>query len=269
MSAAEEYIGQAETAAETAGSYKDTALNAKNDAVDAQTAAEAAQTAAETAQENAEDSAEDAEAYAVGTRSGTAVESTDPAYHNNAKYYNEQAQEAAEDMENKADIDGYYSTLTVGRAENLLDTRATGTARNFTFGPTAGTDSIEDLGTAEIKSIHGRTLVWNQLVGADTTSVTLTASHVYFTRISGTESRAVGDGSEVEVSSGDAVHDLTRMFGSGSEPATAADFKAMFPRTDYAYDAGSLLSFTGTGIKTVGFNLLGRKPQLTLPPARL
>ena len=35
--------------------------------------------------------AEDAESYAKGTRSGTDVASTDPAYHNNAKYYAEQA----------------------------------------------------------------------------------------------------------------------------------------------------------------------------------
>ena len=32
---------------------------------------------------------EDAEAWAVGTRNGTAVPSSDPAYHNNAKYYAE------------------------------------------------------------------------------------------------------------------------------------------------------------------------------------
>ena len=35
--------------------------------------------------------ASDAEAYAAGTRSGTAVDSDDPAYQNNAKYYKEQA----------------------------------------------------------------------------------------------------------------------------------------------------------------------------------
>lgn len=158
--------------------------------------------------------------------------------------------------EAKANVNGYYSMLTAGRAENLLDTRATGVARNFTFGTTAGTDSVEDLGTAEIKSIHGRTLVWNQLVGTDTATVTLETGKVYFTRVSGVESRVTGDGTEVTVSSGDAVHNLTKMFGAGKEPATAADFEAMFPRTDYAYDAGSLLNFTGSGIKTVGFNLL-------------
>lgn len=49
--------------------------------------------------------------------------------------------------------------------------------------------------------------------------------------------------------------DLTRMFGSGSEP-TAEEFRSMFPLSYYSYDAGSLLSFSATGLKTVGFNLL-------------
>lgn len=38
---------------------------------------------------------EDAEAYAIGERNGTPVTSGDPAYENNAKYYNTQAQSAA------------------------------------------------------------------------------------------------------------------------------------------------------------------------------
>lgn len=33
----------------------------------------------------------DAEAWAVGTRNGIPVDSSDPTYHNNAKYYAEQA----------------------------------------------------------------------------------------------------------------------------------------------------------------------------------
>lgn len=37
----------------------------------------------------------DAEAWANGTRNGTAVESTDPAYHNNSKYWKDQAQQIA------------------------------------------------------------------------------------------------------------------------------------------------------------------------------
>lgn len=53
------------------------AVNAKNDAVGAKTAAETA--------------ASNSEAYAIGKRNGTDVTSGDAAYHNNAKYYAEQA----------------------------------------------------------------------------------------------------------------------------------------------------------------------------------
>lgn len=38
---------------------------------------------------------EDSEAWANGTRGGTPVDSTDPAYHNNAKYWSDEAQSAA------------------------------------------------------------------------------------------------------------------------------------------------------------------------------
>ncbi len=51
----------------------------------------AAKTAAELAETGAEGSAEDAEAWAVGQRNGQDVPSTDPTYHNNAKYWASQA----------------------------------------------------------------------------------------------------------------------------------------------------------------------------------
>ena len=51
----------------------------------------AAKTGAENAASAADDSAEDAEAWAVGQRNGTDVPSTDPTYHNNSKYWSEQA----------------------------------------------------------------------------------------------------------------------------------------------------------------------------------
>lgn len=51
----------------------------------------AAKTAAENAETGAEDSAEDAEAWAVGERGGVPVDPTDPTYHNNSKYWSEQA----------------------------------------------------------------------------------------------------------------------------------------------------------------------------------
>lgn len=47
----------------------------------------AAKTGAENAKDDAEDSAEDAEAWAVGTRGGVPVPSTDPAFENNAEWW--------------------------------------------------------------------------------------------------------------------------------------------------------------------------------------
>lgn len=85
----------AETAQTGAQAAQSAAESAKAAAQAAQTGAETARAGAETAQTAAEDSAEDAEAWAVGQRNGTDVPSTDPAYHNNAKYYKDQAQTIA------------------------------------------------------------------------------------------------------------------------------------------------------------------------------
>ena len=85
----------AETAQSGAQAAQSAAESAKAAAQAAQTGAEAARAGAETAKGAAKDSAEDAEAWAVGQRNGTDVPSTDPAYHNNAKYYKDQAQTIA------------------------------------------------------------------------------------------------------------------------------------------------------------------------------
>lgn len=58
-------------------------------------AASAAATAASGSAGDAADSAEDSEAWAVGQRGGVDVDPTDPTYHNNAKYWKDQAQAAA------------------------------------------------------------------------------------------------------------------------------------------------------------------------------
>lgn len=50
------------------------------------------------------------------------------------------------------------------------------------------------------------------------------------------------------------VIDLTQMFGEGNEPATVAEFEAMFPQPYYEYNPGQLISLNATGLKTVGFN---------------
>lgn len=56
------------------------------------------------------------------------------------------------------------------------------------------------------------------------------------------------------------IFDLTKMFG-GNEP-TADEFRELFPLPYYDFDSGSLLNFTGTGIKTTGFNLWDEETRL-------
>lgn len=103
----------AASSAQSASRSAQTASSAASSATSAKTAAESAQEAAQAAKESAASSAsaaaqdaqsatqaaaaamqdaDDAEAWAVGKRNGADVPSTDPAYHNNAKYYKDQAQ---------------------------------------------------------------------------------------------------------------------------------------------------------------------------------
>lgn len=84
----ENYSKVATTMAANASGFADDALSYKNIAV---TMAANASTSAD----NAEDSAEDSEAWSVGKRNGVDVPSSDETYHNNAKYWAEQASSAA------------------------------------------------------------------------------------------------------------------------------------------------------------------------------
>ena len=51
------------------------------------------------------------------------------------------------------------------------------------------------------------------------------------------------------------IFDLTAMFGAGNDPATVAEFEAMYPADYYAYDAGSLKSVNIEGITSAGSTL--------------
>lgn len=70
-----------------------------------------AQASAESAT-SAAGSASDSEAYGAGTRNGVPVSSSDPAYHNNAPYYAQQA--AAQSLGGLSDVDIDGSTLADG-----------------------------------------------------------------------------------------------------------------------------------------------------------
>lgn len=86
--------GYASTASTKAGEAATSASNAASSETAAAGSASTATTKAGEAAASAADAAdysEDSEAWAVGQRGGVDVPSTDPAYHNNAKYYSEQS----------------------------------------------------------------------------------------------------------------------------------------------------------------------------------
>ena len=233
---------------------------------------------------------------------------------------------------NAAQKNGSYDTLTSGKAKNLQGRPSDAVDAEF-YHRTAGGSADIGSGGATIKSIHGKTLVWNQLCQngnfADTSVwelfnstlsvsdnvatvlatdsygmirqyVNVVSGHKYLIRFDskGTSQKTVyyginGGGfinhnhsytiktswqtvsriwsmtasSSAQLryfmdatSDFDTVYirnaqffDLTDIFGAGNEP-TADAFKLLFPLDYYAYNAGSLLNFNGTGLKTVGFN---------------
>lgn len=106
-------------------------------------------------------------------------------------------------------------------------------------------------GVAEVKSIHGNTVVWNQCVDSDTSIVTIPSGHKYLGVIGGSASIATSDGTAVSVTGGtDQLFDLTLMFGAGNEPATVAEFEAMYPLPYYPYSAPTLKPVSITGIRS-------------------
>lgn len=217
----------------------------------------------------------------------------------------------ADALEQKADIDGYYSTLTAGAAENLVGRGSV--LAEYTRRTSGGSASIGS-GAATIEKIHGNTIAWNQLVDAATVSytnvgLTITATnghytisgtasstsaftlqprintiagHNYYVHCVGTENfntfkwRSISMASpysftftetantnnvhcRIEVTSGQSysadfwyfVVDLTQ---AGLVGLTASEFEALFPLNYYAYNTGSLINLTATGVQTNGFN---------------
>ena len=72
--------------------------------------------------------------------------------------------------ENYALQDGYYEMLTAGSADNLTG-RGDGVGAEFIYRTSGGSADVAD-GVAKINSIHGNTLVWNQLITAMTKTAT-------------------------------------------------------------------------------------------------
>ena len=111
-------------AATSEANAKDSEDNAKVSETNAKTSednAKTSETNAKTSETNAANSAEDAEAWADGERSGTPVPSTDPTYHNNAKFWAEQAAGAVSGVAAFNTRSGFVTPLAGDYDATLID----------------------------------------------------------------------------------------------------------------------------------------------------
>lgn len=120
-----------------------------------------------------------------------------------------------------------------------------------------------------IDKIIGGTVAWNQFVQMNSTSVNVPSGHKYLSRINGTNTIAISNGSAISINDGtkDNVFDLTAMFGSAIadyvytlESNTAGSGIAwlksygFFTKPYYANNAGQLMSVKTSAHKIVGTN---------------
>ena len=159
------------TAADT--SAQAAAASATAAATSAQAAAASATAAATSATVSA-----DGEAWAVGKRGGTDVETTDPTYHNNAKYWAEYAEEHAGQNQDA------FSYVQVGNATIAADlpqdTLTLIAGDNVTLTPNADNDSItiavsEDFAPINSPAFTGTPTAPTQSVSDDSTKIATTA----------------------------------------------------------------------------------------------
>ena len=163
----------------------------------------------------------------------------------------------------KANVNGYYIDLTSGGAEQLVTDIGVLDKVPYNFRNSGGGADVD---TRVDETVVGGTIVWNQIVNTTDTSCTVQSGHVYFSRISGTDSVSQSSGTAFAVDgSADNVIDLTLMLGSdvanyiyGLEQSTAGAgvvwFRRLFPKPYYAYNAGTLESVQTSAHETTGFN---------------
>lgn len=124
---------------------------------------------------------------------------------------------------------------------------------------------------AKISKIKGNTKVWNQLY--DNAVPTATSGHKYYISEdnSGTTTKSIATTIAYTADSTDRMCiDLTLIYGAGNEPTTVAEFEADFqkwfgrPIGAEPYDAGSLIPFLSTGIKST-WTKDGVQKESTIP----
>ena len=164
-----------------------------------------------------------------------------------------------DELDQKANKDGYYGGMTVGSAENLVG-RGTVEAEYGGVRTSAGTADIGS-GSAAIARMKGRSFVWNQLYNTEPPTAISDHKYLISEKNSGTVSKSISTSISYTADSTERMCiDLTLLFGAGNEPSTAEEFdawrKEMGLTLDYyAYNLGEVINNKAAGILTRGFNL--------------
>lgn len=103
----------------------------------------------------ADQSAEDAKAWAIGERGGEPVPAADPTYHNNAKYYAEQAEETAREFTEVTAPAAVRAVNEAGQtAVSDVDTAKYSALLAISDEKTKAVDKIEDTSTTEQAAVQ-------------------------------------------------------------------------------------------------------------------
>lgn len=237
--------GDAKTAAETAQGL---AEMAQGKAEDAQTAAETAQgkaedaqTAAESAQTAAETSELNAEAWAVGTKDGTAVPSTDPQHHNNSKYWSDLAAQYAAQFGSAVKWRGAVAFANIPTS-GMMNGDLYDITDSFT------TDSRFVIGSG-VSEPAGTDIIWNE--NASKWDINTPSGVTSFNGRMGAVTPQSGDYSKGDV-------------GLGNVDNTSDLNKPISTATQTALD-GKMKKATGTAGQFVGYDSNGNPEAQSLP----
>lgn len=167
------------------------------------------------------------------------------------------------------------SSGVIDNAQQLLSTVETTDKIPYHFRASGGG---VDIGNRMTDMIVGGTIVWNQLVGDNTTSVTILTNEVYIIAPSSPSwfiyKNSGSAATTVNVNGGsDMAFNLTLMFGSeiadyvyGLEQAASgagvAWFRSLFPKDYYEYKAGILMNTNASAhiMRDASENIIGNYP---------
>lgn len=192
---AEQGRATAETARQTAEANRATAETERASAEGARITAERGRVSAESGRVSAE-SARVAAETARESASATAVQNAETATaaaNTAAEHAEEAAATIDEKIEQKANTDGYYGGMTVGSAENLVG-RGSVEAEFQGIRTSAGSEDIGN-GSATIREVKGRSIVWNQLIAGfreDTLGLDIATGEDGITTITGITTGSTG-----------------------------------------------------------------------------